>query len=220
MKINILALSDVETGLIYSERSGEYFPGVDLIVSCGDLPMSYLDYAATTLNAPLYFVLGNHNSLIPISKNSNYPYNSSGYNLHCSNYFYEKRLLIAGVEGSVKYNNGPQQYSQSEMWSNVFSLIPALLRNKLLHGRYLDIFVSHAPPWQIHDQQDLPHNGIHAFRWLDKVFKPKIHLHGHIHVYRPDTVRETVYYNTKVINCYGYREILFDEPTDNLPKES
>ena len=106
------------------------------------------------------------------------------------------------------------------MWTNVFSLVPALLRNKLLHGRYLDLFVSHAPPWQIHDQQDLPHNGIRAFRWLDKVFKPKIHLHGHIHVYRSDTVRETVYYNTKVINCYGYREIFFDEPTDNLPKES
>ncbi|HPG19135.1 MAG TPA: hypothetical protein PLG58_00925, partial [Flexilinea sp.] len=66
MTIKILALSDVETGLIYSERSDEYFPAVDLIVSCGDLPMSYLDYAATTLNAPLYFVLGNHNSLIPV----------------------------------------------------------------------------------------------------------------------------------------------------------
>jgi Icc-related predicted phosphoesterase len=65
----------------------------------------------------------------------------------------------------------------------VLGLIPALLWNKLLRGRYLDIFVTHSAPEKIQDDTDLPHRGIRAFRWLIKVFKPRLHLHGHVHLY-------------------------------------
>jgi len=87
----------------------------------------------------------------------------------------------------------------------VFNLFPLLLWNRIRYGRYLDIFVTHASPWGIHDQPDYPHVGIKAFRWLLTVFKPQIHLHGHIHVYRPDTVTETHFEETRVINTYGYK---------------
>ncbi|QLQ07363.1 MAG: hypothetical protein HZY76_15965 [Anaerolineae bacterium] len=33
---------------------------IDAIVSCGDLPFYYLEYLAGVLNAPTYFVFGNH----------------------------------------------------------------------------------------------------------------------------------------------------------------
>jgi Icc-related predicted phosphoesterase len=59
----------------------------------------------------------------------------------------------------------------------------------------------------IHDQPDLPHQGINAFRWLLKVFQPRYHFHGHIHVYHPDAVTETKFNQTQVINTYGYIEI-------------
>jgi uncharacterized protein len=96
------------------------------------------------------------------------------------------------------------------MWLHTFKLVPGLLRNLAINGRYLDIFVSHAPPWGIHDQEDLPHQGIRAFRWLLRIFKPAFHFHGHIHVYHPDTRIETLYGQTRVINTYGYRETVVE----------
>jgi Icc-related predicted phosphoesterase len=96
------------------------------------------------------------------------------------------------------------------MWLMVLNLASRFIFNKIRYGRFLDIFVSHAPPWHIHDQSDLPHQGIKAFRWLIKVFKPVYYLHGHTHIYRNDTKFITTYNSTKVINCYGYRELNFD----------
>ncbi len=119
---------------------------------------------------------------------------------------------MAGVEGSLRYRRSKFQYTQFEMWEHVFYLVPRLMFNRLRHGRFLDIFVTHAPPFGVHDQPDLPHRGIKAFNWLLRVFKPAIHLHGHIHVYQTDTVTETLYEQTRVINTYGYREITFDVP--------
>jgi Icc-related predicted phosphoesterase len=80
----------------------------------------------------------------------------------------------------------------------------------MVYGRYLDLFVSHAPAWGIHDGPDFPHVGIKAFRWLIQTFKPQFHLHGHIHVYNPATVTETKLGNTTVLNTYGYKVIEVD----------
>ena len=90
------------------------------------------------------------------------------------------------------------------MWLNVFSLVPKMFLNRMVYGRYLDVFVTHASPWGIHDQPDLPHHGVKAFRWMLKVFQPAYHFHGHIHVYRPDTVTHTRFVNTQVINTFGH----------------
>lgn len=209
--MKILSVSDVELGLIYSSQVAKRFPDIDLVISCGDLPVFYLDYISSTLNVPLYYVLGNHQNQKELREDglpSRFPF--TGYNLHKSCRTYNHQLLMAGVEGSLRYNKGDKQYTQKEMWTNVFGLVPGLFWNKIRYGRFLDIFVTHAAPWKIHDGEDLPHIGIKAYRWLDKVFKPLLHLHGHIHVYRNGTVTETMYYQTKIINTYGYREINID----------
>ncbi len=117
---------------------------------------------------------------------------------------------MAGIEGSIRYNNGPHQYSQGDMWSMALGLVPRLMINRLRYGRFLDVLVTHAPPWKIHDMEDLPHHGIKAFRWLLQVFKPAYHLHGHIHVYRNDIPTITQFEETQVINCYGYRELTLE----------
>jgi Icc-related predicted phosphoesterase len=85
-----------------------------------------------------------------------------------------------------------------------------LFRNKLAWGRYLDVFVTHAPPRGIHDREDLTHQGINAFTWLIKVFHPAYHFHGHIHLYRPDAVLETRFGSTLIINTFGFRETLLE----------
>jgi Icc-related predicted phosphoesterase len=98
-------------------------------------------------------------------------------------------------------------YSQAEMWMHVFSLLPGLLLNRLRYGRYLDVFVTHAPPWGIHDAQDLPHQGIKAFLWLDRVFQPVYHLHGHTHLHHQTGRQETHLGKTRILNVYGYQQL-------------
>jgi Icc-related predicted phosphoesterase len=92
------------------------------------------------------------------------------------------------------------------MWLNVLLMLPGLVYNRFVYGRYLDIFVTHAPPWKIHDADDIPHHGVKAFRWFIQVFKPKVHFHGHTHVYGSDTIIKTQFMDTQVINSYGYLE--------------
>jgi Icc-related predicted phosphoesterase len=92
------------------------------------------------------------------------------------------------------------------MWNHVFRLVPGLMVNRLLHGRFLDIFVTHAPPTGTHEGQDLPHKGINAFRWFNKVFHPRYHIHGHIHVYRPDEIIATEIGRTRILNTFGFLE--------------
>ncbi|HLF90706.1 MAG TPA: metallophosphoesterase [Anaerolineales bacterium] len=204
--MKILAVSDVVLELLYSPLIRERFPDVDMVISCGDLPYYYLEYILTALDIPLFFVRGNHANVVEYTSAGERTHPQGAVDLHrqtmCHN-----GLLMAGIEGSVRYKEGPFQYSQGEMWGLVASLVPKLLYNRVRHGRYLDIFVTHAPPWGIHDQPDRTHQGIRAFNWLLRTFKPACHFHGHIHVYQPFMVTETLYEKTRVINAYGSREL-------------
>jgi len=205
----VLALSDIELDLIYSPRIREKFQHIDLIIGCGDLPYYYLEYIISVLNKPLFFVRGNHSNIVEYSSAGTLSEPRGGVDLH-RRIMIDNGIILAGIEGSLKYRDAPYQYSQQGMWQHVIHLIPALLRNQAIYGRYLDIFVSHAPPWGIHDQSDLPHQGIKAFRWLLKVFKPALHFHGHIHLYRQDEVKVTRFHKTDVINAYGFIESSID----------
>lgn len=203
--MKVLSLSDVILDIIYSPNIAARFADIDLVIGCGDLPYYYLEYVVNALNVPLFFVRGNHANIVEYSETGPRSAPLGGVDLH-RRVVYQEGLLLAGVEGCLRYRRGPFQYTQSEMWGHVLGLVPMLLFNRLIHGRYLDVFVTHAPPWGIHDQSDLPHQGITAFRWLLKVFKPTYHFHGHIHIYRPDTDKETLFKQTRVINSFGYVE--------------
>jgi Icc-related predicted phosphoesterase len=210
--MRILAVADVEIGFIYSPMVKEKFNAVDLIISCGDLPYYYLEYVETMLDKPLYYVRGNHASRVEITTGGERTYPWGGKDLHQKVMRDESGLLMAGLEGSIQYNRGPHQYTQNQFWMKSFMLAPLLMLNRARYGRALDILVTHAPPWKIHDEDDLPHRGIKAFRWLIDVFQPAFHLHGHIHVYNRDTVTKTQIGFTKVINTYGYRELEYTPP--------
>ena len=203
---HILAVSDVELGILYSGFIGSRFSSTDIVISCGDLPMFYLDYIASLLNVPLYFVYGNHHCT-PVLKSGHGTGIVSGTNLHRTCAVNEDGLLLAGVEGCIRYNDKEKQYTQNEMWWHVFSLVPQLFLNKMRYGRFLDVFVTHAPPWEINAGDDHVHAGIKAFRWLDQSFSPAMHLHGHVHLYRNNSQRVTPFNNTQVINVFGYQEL-------------
>ncbi len=206
--MKILAVSDLEVPLIYSHSIRERFKYVDLGISCGDLSAPYIEYIVSSLDIPFYYVFGNHVPQIEDEQGILHIEPEGAVNLH-KNVVYDQTndLLLAGIEGSLRYNSGAHQYSQRKMWSMVYALIPSLMQNKIRYGRYLDVFVTHAAPTGIHDANDRAHKGVDAFRWLIDNFKPKLHLHGHVHRYNPLTPLESDHNGIRVINAYGYREI-------------
>ncbi len=213
--MRILAISDEELGIIYNPQIRERFKHIDLAISCGDLPYYYLEYIISMLDINLYYVRGNHAREVEYTSGGRRTAPWGAIDLHRQTVRDSSGLLLTGIQGSVRYNTGPYQYSQVEMWRMVFQLIPRLMTNRLLYGKYLDIFVTHASPWQIHDKPDRPHVGIKAFRWFDQVFKPSMHLHGHIHIYRNDEITETQFQNTRIINVFGYKEIEYESVSCN-----
>jgi len=202
--MKVLSISDAIVQSIYHPQIKEKFKDVDFVISCGDLPYYYQDFIISSLDKPLFFVRGNHDPELEYSEDGSVSAPCGGIDLHCRA-INHNGILIAGVQGSIRYKQqGSFQYSQFEMFLHVFRLIPKLLFNRLAYGRYLDIFVTHASPWGIHDKKDLPHQGVKAFLWLLRVFKPKYHFHGHIHIYKPNTARKTLFKRTSVLNTYKY----------------
>jgi len=204
--VQLLAVSDHVEKLIYSSNIGKRFKRSELVVSCGDLPPSYLEYIVSGLNIPLYGVRGNHDHTQAFREVPSGSLGPGTIDLHARS-VYTEGLLIAGLEGSMEYNGGPLQYTEAGMRLQIAHLVPQLLRNKLRHGRYLDILVTHAPPRGIHDQSDRCHTGFACFRTFLHHFRPRYHLHGHIHLYDRLTPTRTRFEETIVINTYGFREL-------------
>jgi hypothetical protein len=204
--MNILAISDKVLDYLYGPGCRRKFGHIDLVISCGDLPYYYLEFILTALDKPLCFVRGNHANKVEYSRRGSFTAPRGATDLHrrTSRHL---GLLLAGVEGSLRYNRGDYQYTQAEMWSHVLSLVPGMLANRVRTGRFLDVFVSHAPPKGVHDKPDRAHTGINAFAWLNQVFKPGYHLHGHIHRYHPEDPASTQAGATLVVNAYGHQEL-------------
>jgi len=204
--VKILTLSDTVEPQLYHTGISDRYGDVDLVLACGDLPNAYLEFIVTMLNKPLYYVFGNHDRRVIQSETGPQPIEPGGcINLdgRAVNY---KGLLLAGLEGSMRYKlDGGPQYTDREMWLKVWTLVPRLVWNRLRHGRYLDILVTHAPPYSVHDASDLCHTGFKAFLWLMKRFRPRYLIHGHVHLYGHNTVRRTLYQSTLVINTYGHQ---------------
>lgn len=58
--MKILAISDVPSKALWDYCTREKLAGVDIILSCGDLPKKYLEYLTNFTAAPILYVHGNH----------------------------------------------------------------------------------------------------------------------------------------------------------------
>jgi Icc-related predicted phosphoesterase len=198
--MRILAVSDEVVESLHGPTLTQIARGVDLVLSCGDLPADYLEFIVSILNVPLYYVMGNHGG---DGGEKIFPDGCENIDMRVVEH---NGLLIAGLEGSPRYNNRPKfQYTENEMRGKIAALTPALMMNRARHGRYLDILITHAPPYQIHDDADLPHRGFKSFVWFIDHYQPRYLVHGHKHVYNQLEETSTPRGATTVINAYGHK---------------
>lgn len=202
--MKILAVSDQAPERVYSLASTGQFQGVELILGCGDLPYSYLEYLVTLLNVPMYYVPGNHDPDFNPHHLSTQA--EGGLNLDLK-IVRHKRFLIGGFGGSVRYRaDGTNQYTQNEAYLRAFRMVPRLLLNRLQYGRSLDILIAHSPPFGIHDDSDPAHIGLKALNWLIRFAQPRYFFHGHTHFYKTNIApAETNVGITSVRNIYPYK---------------
>ena len=191
--LKILAVSDFVDESLTKMVEDKTLEPVDLIISCGDLAPEYLSFLRNKLEKPLFYVKGNHDIR----------YTQSNL-LGCENIHAKlvrfKTLNILGLEGSIWYSGGVNQYTDKQMDKILFRMWFSLWKKG-----DVNIVVTHAPPRGIHDGPDHCHTGFDSFlKFIDKR-KPDYFIHGHIHKeFKNLEQRTTVVNSTKVINTCGF----------------
>ena len=209
----MLAVADEVTETLYGPRLGELRP--DVIVSCGDLPFDFLEYLVTMTNVPLLYVLGNHDPDISRrpADDAWAPGAPFGWMERdraqgppgCTNVdgrvVEAAGLRIAGLGGSIRYSEGPNQYTQAQMRRRAHALDR---RRGLVRRPPVDIVVSHAPPQGAGDGDDPAHRGVEALNWLIERWSPRLLIHGHLHPYGAPA-RDRRLGDTTVVNAVAHR---------------
>ena len=204
----------------------EPFPGMpdlleirpDLLLSCGDLPWEDLERMVDLANVPLLFVPGNHDPaltptgpgvLIPprleVRDLEDPPGPRGGISVD-GRIEDAAGLRVAGLGGSIRYREGPNQYTQAQMARRARWLARRAAWRRLRDGRGVDVLITHAPPKGLGDEEDKPHEGFEAFHDLVRRLRPTLLLHGHIHPYglpRPDRHIG----DTRVVNVVPFKVI-------------
>lgn len=195
--MRILVLADEESKYFWDHFEQSKLEGIDLILSCGDLKPEYLSFLATFAKVPILYVRGNHDDVYEERP-------PEGCICIEDTIYTYQGIRILGLGGSIRYKQGKNQYTQSEMRWRVRKLWWKLKRNK-----GFDILLTHAPAYHVNDGEDGPHEGFEAFVDLLEKYKPKCFIHGHVHMtYSRSHKRESVYKDTRVIN--GFEKHIFD----------
>ena len=113
-------------------------------------------------------------------------------------------VRFAGLGGSRRYKtDGRHQYTEREM----FYRTVRLLLTVRARSRGLDVFVTHSPPFGVHDAPDWTHQGFEAFHRFLQMAKPRLMLHGHVHAHPNLVQKETELYETLIMNVYPYQVV-------------
>lgn len=168
--IRILAVSDEPDPTLDSTVTRERLGTIDFIIGAGDLQPEYLSFVSDAFHAPLRYVRGNHDfgpawahterELLPQP-------------MPDATVVEEIGIRMIGFSGSPVYNTRGMQVSALGMWVRVLVAWLRTLRVRPL------LVVTHAPPRDVNDDQDLAHRGFRSFRWLVPRLTPPLWLHGH-----------------------------------------
>jgi hypothetical protein len=204
----LLTVSDEIVESLWTDRVGTRFADVDLVLGAGDLPFDYLEFLASALDRPLVFVPGNHDAdLSGYSRRrgmwlaagfpARYPgpdgaVNADGRVVEVAG------LRIAGLGGSIRYNDGPNQWTERQQARRAGRLVRAA------RGRPVDVLLTHSPPLGLGDRDDPPHRGFACLHTVVERLRPGFLVHGHIHPHGQPVPDRTMG-ETRVLNTVGYR---------------
>lgn len=188
--MKILLLADIEDPALWDYFSPDRVKGYDLILAAGDLKAEYLTFLVTMSNLPVFYVHGNHNAAY-----DHYP--PEGCECIDDRLVTYRGLRILGLGGSALYSREPYQYTEREMRRRI-----ARLRFAVWKARGVDIVLTHCPPKGYGDADDYAHRGFEAFLPMLDRWKPKVLVHGHVHMTYGNIKRELPYGETRIINAY------------------
>jgi hypothetical protein len=209
--VKIFAVADEIDESTFGDKLDSIRP--DLVVSCGDLPFDYLEYLVSRVDVPLLYVLGNHDPSLASPNTTWLSLQQEGPvpgPQGCDNIdgrLAEVRgLRIAGLGGSLRYKEGPNQYTQAQMRWRALSLEFRIRLKRVRAGPKLDILLTHAPPFGSGGAEDAAHVGFAAFLRIISDLQPRLIIHGHVHPYGR-TMPERNIGGTRIVNAVPSRLI-------------
>lgn len=211
--VRILALSDEVHPWIYRQRFPADLPPFDLVLAAGDLPGNYLEFVATKVEVPVLYVQGNHGEEC-VQDYLGHLTLPGGVIWAHGRLVALGDLLIAGWGGVPRYNARSEgQYEERTAELRFLSWWARLAPRRWRRGHGVDILLSHAPPPGPHAGKDFAHRGSRALGLFHRLYRPRLHVHGHVHLYEAEPRRE---YRSpegvRVVNAFGYTLIELEAP--------
>lgn len=208
----VLAVSDEVVESLWTEAVRRH--KVDLVLAAGDLPFEYLEFLADALNRPCVFVPGNHDIDLGRYRSgrgmwlrdglpSEWPGPAGGLNVDGA-VADVAGLRIAGLGGSIRYNNGPNQWTERQQARRARRLARAAGRRRRRDGRPVDVLLTHSPAQGVGDLDDPCHRGFACLHDAVHRMRPKLLVHGHVHPYG-NQVPDRHLGETLVVNTVGFR---------------
>lgn len=200
--MKVLAIADEKSQIYYDFYRPGRLDEFDLIISCGDLSRTYLEFLVTMAHCPLLYVRGNHDdSLIDDPP--------EGCECLEDRIVTVNGLRILGLGGSFRYKKtGRSMYTEKQMERRIRKL-----RWKLRRAGGVDMIVTHAPIRGVNDFDSITHRGFECFRGLIEKYTPKYFIHGHVHLnYGINLPQKSNLGATTVINAYDHYIIDTEEP--------
>ena len=189
--MKILFISDEECPALWDFYVPGRLDGIDLIISCGDLKSTYLQFLVTVARCPLLFIPGNHDA----SYEHQPPEGCDCIDDAIVEY---NGVRIMGLGGCRRYHPGRYQYTEKQMRRRIRNL-----RFPLWRCKGVDIVVTHAAPAGLGDADDPAHRGFAALREFLNKYTPGYHFHGHVHMnYGTGNQRVITYNSTTIVNAY------------------
>jgi calcineurin-like phosphoesterase family protein len=213
----VLAVSDEVVDSLWTDRVRRH--DVDLVLAAGDLPFEYLEFLIDALDRPCAFVPGNHDAdlsgyvegrglSLRDGLPSEWPGPAGGVNVD-GRVADVAGLRIAGLGGSIRYSDGPNQWTERQQARRARRVSRSAAWRRLRDGRGVDVLLTHAPARGVGDGADPPHRGFACLHDAVRRMRPKLLVHGHIHPFG-NQVPDRRIGDTLVVNTVGFRLLEID----------
>ncbi|MCJ7549213.1 MAG: hypothetical protein MUQ30_05995 [Anaerolineae bacterium] len=203
------------TASLYHSNLNQLTGPIDVLIGCGDLPYGCMDFIVTQPHVEhALCVHGNHDrpQSLPSGRRTDRPLGWINVDRRVI-YLKKLDLLVAGLQGSTHYSAGDGcQYTEREMAYRALTVIPQLLPNRALRGRYVDVFIAHAPPKASTTAPKAHIRGSGPPCDSSSGLSRGLFLRGHHHRYGRE-IWHTQHQHTDIVNVHPFCMITYDGET-------